>query len=624
MGRYGRRHHLFSRLLVESCGADMLRPAGGVLGIEVVELASGHDFNDRQREGLVVAEHRDGQFGSFDELLHYHAVINFEDLFHGICDGVGPFDDIDAEGAALGGRFYHTGAAHDCCQLLGRIGLTFLHVLEGSGGNAGAVVEELRLGLVHGRRARPHARARVGEADSFQKTLEHAVLAALAVKAEEGDIEGLFDQSLQVVLVSWVELIDGEARLAQRLSGALSRCQGYFALAAGAPGEQRDTAGGGLEGLGHGTTPFWTKNIWGAVYQRGPTDYNGAMNNELIKLSQDELTDRIVHWGFPRFRGKQVYEWIHRHHASSYDDMRNVPKDLRERLSREFPETTIAVVDRQVSSDGTRKYVLRLADGALVETVGMPVYREDGSVERLTVCVSSQVGCPMGCAFCATGREGLTRNLAAAELVSQVALVQEDFGERVSNVVVMGQGEPFLNYDEVLAGLRILNSPDDFNIGARHITISTCGLLDGIEHLSLEPEQFTLAVSLHAAQQLTRDALMPRVSNQPLADLKQSLLKYTKKTNRRVSLEYLLIKDVNDGEEDLEALLDFCDGLLCHVNLLPMNPIEGALFQPTSDKRGRRWKEALEAHGIETSFRKSRGSDIAGACGQLKNKVVSR
>lgn len=230
----------------------------------------------------------------------------------------------------------------------------------------------------------------------------------------------------------------------------------------------------------------------------------------------------------------------------------------------------------------------------------------------------------MACAFCATGREGLTRNLQAAEIVQQIATVQKDFDTRVSNVVVMGQGEPFLNYDEVLSALRMINSADDLHIGARHITISTCGIIPGIERLSDEPEQFTLAISLHSAVQATRDDLMPKVSHQPLPQLKTALKDYIRKTGRRVSLEYLLIKNINDSEEQLLALLDLCRGLLCHVNLLPMNPVEGAPFQPATEKTVRHWTRVLEAEGVEVSLRKSRGSDIDGACGQLKNRIVSR
>ncbi|MEC4272052.1 23S rRNA (adenine(2503)-C(2))-methyltransferase RlmN [Adlercreutzia sp. R25] len=345
------------------------------------------------------------------------------------------------------------------------------------------------------------------------------------------------------------------------------------------------------------------------------------MNNELIKFSEDELCTLLASWGYPRFRGKQVFEWVHHHHASSFDEMSNLPKDLRKRLADEFPLNAIALLDRQVSQDGTRKYVVRLSDGTLVETVGMPVFKKDGSIDRLTVCVSSQVGCPMACRFCATGREGLTRNLEASEIIAQVALVQKDFKNRVSNIVVMGQGEPFLNYEEVLSALRILNSSQDFNIGARHITISTCGLITGINRFAEEPEQFTLAVSLHSAIQRKRDALMPNVSQQPLPLLKEALRAYTQKTNRRVTFEYLLIEGANDSEEDLQALIEFCEGLLCHVNLLPVNTVDGSPLKPSSEETANHWVTSLSSHGIETSFRRSRGSDIDGACGQLKNKM---
>lgn len=348
------------------------------------------------------------------------------------------------------------------------------------------------------------------------------------------------------------------------------------------------------------------------------------MNNELIKLTEAELADILSSWGCPRFRAKQVYEWVHRHHANSFDDMTNLPKNLRTRLAERFPVESVGIVDKQVSRDGTRKYVVELSDGALVETVGMPVFDRAGSLERLTVCISSQVGCPMACLFCATGREGLTRNLRSSEIVSQVSLVQNNFQARVSNVVIMGQGEPFLNYNEVIAALRILNNNEDFNIGARHITLSTCGIIDGIDRLSNEPEQFTLAISLHSAIQAKRNKLMPKVVNQPLSELKKSIKRYLSATNRRVSFEYLLIRDVNDGEEDLQGLLSFCEGLLCHVNLLPVNAVDSSPLQPASPATASHWVKSLEERGIEVSFRKSRGADIDGACGQLKNKLLQK
>lgn len=359
------------------------------------------------------------------------------------------------------------------------------------------------------------------------------------------------------------------------------------------------------------------------------------MANEIKTFSRAQLEEVIAGFGLPRFRAKQLYEWLHSRRVFTYDEMNNIPKDLRERLKEEWPLEQPIVIDRQVSSDETRKYLLHFGDGLQVETVGMPSIQDKSkrglakhgsesgfasqSGKRLSVCFSTQVGCAMACSFCATGKEGFKRNLTCSEMIDQVAVVEKDFGCRVTNVVAMGQGEPFLNYEETLHALRCFNDSDGFNIGARHMTISTCGILRGIDKLSREPEQFTLAVSLHSAIQETRDMLMPAVSNQALDQLKTALIRYVDRTNRRVTLEYMLVRDVNDGEEDLRALLSFARNLLCHVNLLPVNAVDGAVFQPSSGKTIQRWVSCLSNAGIEATMRVSRGSDICGACGQLKN-----
>lgn len=343
-----------------------------------------------------------------------------------------------------------------------------------------------------------------------------------------------------------------------------------------------------------------------------------SMTCEIKTYSLEQLEQLMASIGQPSFRAKQVYQWLHTHHVDSYDDMTNLPKDLRAELASKLPLTGASVIDKQVSVDGTRKYLFELADGAQVEAVGIPSGGE-GSGQRLTVCFSTQAGCPMGCTFCATGQGGLTRSLTADEMVDQVHEVQRDFGYRVSNAVAMGQGEPFLNYDETLAALRKLNDPEGLGIGARHMTLSSCGLIDGIQKLSAEPEQFTLAISLHAADQMTRDALMPSLKSQPLERLKDALMDYVEATNRRVTLEYLLIEGVNDADEDMEALAFFCRGLHCHVNLLPMNRIDGFSFQGSSAQRIEECRELLERNHVGTTVRSSRGADIAGACGQLKN-----
>ena len=331
----------------------------------------------------------------------------------------------------------------------------------------------------------------------------------------------------------------------------------------------------------------------------------------------------MASYGLPRFRAKQLHQWLHAHHAKSYDEMTNLPKAMREKLAEEHPLSTMHVVEKQISADGTRKYVVRADDGSLVEMVGIPTFDNEGAIDKLTVCFSTQVGCPIGCTFCATGREGFARNLTADEMVDQIVLVAEDFETRVSNVVAMGQGEPFLNLDEVLKALRIMNSADDLNIGARHITLSTCGIISGIEQMCDIPEQFTLAISLHAARQDVRDEIMPHMKKQTLERLKEALLDYAALTRRRVTLEYLLLEGVNDSEEDLDALLNFCEGLHCHVNLLPYNAVPGSSFITARKERLHRWQSALSENGVETTVRHSRGSDIAGACGQLKNTLLS-
>ncbi len=330
--------------------------------------------------------------------------------------------------------------------------------------------------------------------------------------------------------------------------------------------------------------------------------------------SREGLAEFMKSAGMPAFRAKQIEQWLYQKGATSYDEMTNLSKDMRAKLAEAAPLYSAEIDDRQVSCDGTRKYIVRYTDGCTAEMVAMP------SGDRLTVCVSSQVGCAMACSFCATGKEGFTRNLLPGEIVEQVLIAQNDMGTRVSNVVIMGQGEPFLNYGNTLAALRFLNSKDGLNIGARHITVSTCGILDGIRAFGAEPEQFILAVSLHSAIQETRDALMPRVKNQSLSALHRAIEEYQADCGRRVSLEYLLIKGFNDDDDHLQALVDFCEGISAHVNLLPLNNVPGSPFQPASKHRVDAFIRTLERAGVEATMRDSRGGDIAAACGQLKNQ----
>lgn len=341
---------------------------------------------------------------------------------------------------------------------------------------------------------------------------------------------------------------------------------------------------------------------------------NTSITHKPIKsYSSQELNELLKSYGQPPFRANQLVQWLYQRGASSYNDMTDFPKALRQQLADNHPLFVSSIEDKQVSSDGTRKYLLSYYDGSLVETVGIP------SGERLTVCFSTQIGCPMGCVFCATGKEGFTRNLSVGEIIDQILVVQSDFGKRVTNLVGMGQGEPFLNYDAVVSALDIINSKKGLGIGARKITLSTCGILDGIRKFSEIREQYTLAVSLHSARQDVRDTIMPHVSSQPLSTLHKELLSYIEKTKRRVTFEYTLISGLNDQQEDLEALLQFCRDLLCHVNLIRLNDTPDSLFYPSSQSTMYEWKDILERNGIETTIRISKGSDIFGACGQLKN-----
>lgn len=342
---------------------------------------------------------------------------------------------------------------------------------------------------------------------------------------------------------------------------------------------------------------------------------NNGSRVDLRTLRRGQLADVLSELGQPSFRAKQIEEWIWEKGASSFDEMTNLPKALRAALAERYVLGGVEQVARQVSEDGSRKYLLRYADGTSVECVGMP------TGNKLTVCVSSQAGCAMGCAFCATGAAGLTRSLSAGEIYDQVMHVRDDFDTRVTSVVLMGQGEPFMNYDASLEAMRKLNSPDGLGIGARHITVSTCGIIPQIKRFSNEPEQFTLAVSLHSAVQRTRNALMPGVRKYSLQHLYEVMGEYVDRTGRRPTYEYALIRGVNDTEEELESLVAFCRDNLAHVNIIKLNEIKGSRFQPSSDARAGEFVRRLANVGVEATIRNSRGQDIDAACGQLKQRI---
>lgn len=346
-----------------------------------------------------------------------------------------------------------------------------------------------------------------------------------------------------------------------------------------------------------------------------PTAKKRKQRRDLRTMSHRQLLELLGNLGQPGFRAKQIEEWLWDKNVSSFDDMSNLPKSLRAHLSQACSLGGPREVGRQQSSDGSRKYLLRYEDGVSVECVGMPTRN------KLAVCASTQAGCAMSCAFCATGAAGLTRSLTAGEIYEQVMHARDDFNARVTSVVLMGQGEPFMNYDATLGALRRLNSPEGAGIGARHLTVSTCGIIPMIKRFAGEPEQFTLAVSLHSAVQRTRDMLMPGVRKYSLLHLYEIMEEYVDKTGRRPTYEYALIKDVNDSEDEMGALCDFCRGNLAHVNLIRLNDVKDSPFQPSSDRRAEEFVRRLGAVGVDATIRNSRGSDIDAACGQLRQEM---
>ena len=338
---------------------------------------------------------------------------------------------------------------------------------------------------------------------------------------------------------------------------------------------------------------------------------------DIRSLTHEELRSLVAELGQPAFRAKQLIEWLGEKQATSFDEMTNLPKALRASLAERFSFNIPVEVAKQVSRDGSRKYLLQFTDGVAVETVGMP------SRGKLAVCVSSQAGCGMRCSFCATGLAGLTRSLTAQEIVDQVIHVGRDFGERVTSVVFMGQGEPFANYNEVVNALRMLNSPEGLNIGARHLTVSTCGIIPAIRDFAKLPEQFTLAISLHSAVQATRNQLMPGVKKFTLLRLHEALQDYVEKTGRRPTYEYAMIDGINDTNPEMLTLCDFCEGTLCHVNLIQLNYIPDSPFRPSPVEKVEKLQNMLASRGIEATIRNSRGSDIDAACGQLKQRIIN-
>lgn len=338
----------------------------------------------------------------------------------------------------------------------------------------------------------------------------------------------------------------------------------------------------------------------------------------LKNLTEDELKDFLIDLGEKKFRGSQVYSWIYRN-IKSFDEMNNIPKGLRLKLQE---HATIGNIEKYLrldsKIDGTKKYLFRLNDGNIIETVAMDYDT------RLTVCVSNQVGCRMGCRFCASTIDGLSRNLEAWEILDQVIKVQEDLSKRVSNIVMMGSGEPLDNYENSIRFLRLVNEPNGLNIGNRHITLSTCGIVDRIRELGDLEIPINLAISLHSPFDEERRKIMPVANKYKIEDIIKVCHYYISKTNRRISFEYSLIKGVNDSKKEADKISKLLKGMLCHVNLIPINPIEEREYEKPDILYINKFKAYLEKHNIPVTIRNSMGADISGACGQLRRSVSDR
>lgn len=332
-------------------------------------------------------------------------------------------------------------------------------------------------------------------------------------------------------------------------------------------------------------------------------------NHPLVGASLPELTEWVQQQGQPAYRGQQLHQWIYQRGARSLSEISVFPKQWRSTVS-EFSLGRSTIHHEARSIDGTIKFLLRLSDGQIIETVGIPTEK------RLTVCVSSQVGCPMACDFCATGKGGFKRNLERHEIVDQVLTVQEVFQQRVSNIVFMGMGEPLLNVENVLGAVRSMN--EDIGIGRRFITISTVGIPGRIRRLADHHLQATLAVSLHASNQTIRERLIPSARQYPLDALLEECREYVRLTGRRVTFEYILLAGVNDCREHAIELADHLRGFQSHVNLIPYNPISEVDYQRPDQRRIETFVQSLKERHIAVSVRRTRGLEADAACGQLR------
>lgn len=339
---------------------------------------------------------------------------------------------------------------------------------------------------------------------------------------------------------------------------------------------------------------------------------------DIKSLTKEQLEQEFLEKGLQRFRAGQVYDWMHVKLARSFDEMTNLSKDLRQRLSSEYEYTSLKIEKMQESSlDGTAKFLFELSDGNFVESVFMR-YRHGNSV-----CISSQVGCRMGCRFCASTLDGLERSLKPSEMLDQIYAISRHMGERVSNIVVMGMGEPLDNYDNLLKFIELISNGDGLNISARNITVSTCGLVPKIKELADRELAITLALSLHAATDEQRRELMPVANKYSIEELMQACAYYFEKTGRRISFEYSLVAGVNDSLLDAQRLSALAKRVSAHINLIPVNPIKERDFRHGSKESILAFKNKLEKNGINVTIRREMGQDIDGACGQLRRRKLT-
>ncbi|MGN1301275.1 MAG: 23S rRNA (adenine(2503)-C(2))-methyltransferase RlmN [Clostridia bacterium] len=332
----------------------------------------------------------------------------------------------------------------------------------------------------------------------------------------------------------------------------------------------------------------------------------------------EELQEIVENLGEKKYRAEQIFNWIYKENVTSFDDMANLPLSLREKLKENYDLHIFKIITKQESKDGTKKYLFDILDGNAIESVLME-YKHG-----YTICVSSQVGCKMGCKFCASTGVKFARSLEAGEIVEQLQAVERDTGIKISNVVFMGIGEPLDNFENVLKAISLINNQKGINIGARHISISTSGIVPKIYELADKDLQCTLSISLHSASNEKRSAMMPINNAYNIEELMKACKYYIQKTNRRISFEYALAKENNDNLDDAKELVKLLRGMLCHVNLIPINKIENGKFNKSTNENIMQFRDYLNSHGIVATIRRELGSDIDAACGQLRKKEVKK